>query len=432
MKIQGIIGETVFAFVMKILAVCSGFVLNIVLARLLGAEGTGIYYLALSCVSIAIMVSQFGIGQTLLRFIAVSSSQGDWGAVKGIVKISQRFCLSISLLVSVSIFFSSSFLSVYIFHKSSLDILIQLMAFAVVPGALFVLYGYSLQGLRKINESIFVTSVCMPLISTLLMFVLIPGFGVIGSVWSYVIASWATLYFSYSLWQKSTPELLGVEGFFKVPTLLKSNIPLFWVSLSQLAMAWSSSIMLGMWGTERDVGLFNIANKTAMLVSFILSCVNIVIAPKFAAIYHEGNLKELQNVAVKATVLMVMIAAPIATIMICFPRYIMTFFGGQFVEGANILIILAIGQFVYVGTGAVGYLLTMSGHERVMRNIMMLCSLLIVFMNYILIPRFGVQGAAIALSITLIFQNVAIAFAIWKIMGIVAIPYASIILSRWR
>lgn len=190
--------------------------------------------------------------------------------------------------------------------------------------------------------------------------------------------------------------------------------------------------MLGMWSTERDVGLFNIANKTALLVSFILSCVNTVIAPKFASIYHEGNFKELQDLVSRATALMVVIAAPIAIIMIIFPQYIMSLFGNQFIEGANILIILAIGQFVYVVTGAVGYLLTMSGHERMMKNIMILCSLLIVSMNYLLIPRFGAQGAAIATSITLIFQNVAIAFVIWKIMGIVAIPYANIILSRWR
>jgi O-antigen/teichoic acid export membrane protein len=432
MKIQGIIGETVFAFVMKVLAACSGFLLNIVLARLLGAEGTGVYYLALSCISIAIMVSQFGLGQTLLRFIAVSSLQGDWVAIRGIIKISQRLCLSLAFLVSVSIFFSSSFLSAYFFHNSSLEVLIQWMVFAIVPGALFVLYGYSLQALRKINESIFITSVCMPLLSALLMCILIPEFGIKGSIWSYVIASWATLFFSFYLWRKFTPQLLGIEGFFKVSSLLKSNIPLFWVSLSQLTMVWSSSIMLGMWSTERDVGLFNIANKTALLVSFILSCVNTVIAPKFASIYHEGNFKELQDLVSRATALMVVIAAPIAIIMIIFPQYIMSLFGNQFIEGANILIILAIGQFVYVVTGAVGYLLTMSGHERMMKNIMILCSLLIVSMNYLLIPRFGAQGAAIATSITLIFQNVAIAFVIWKIMGIVAIPYANIILSRWR
>ncbi len=112
--------------------------------------------------------------------------------------------------------------------------------------------------------------------------------------------------------------------------------------------------------------------------------------------------------------------------MISFPKLIMSFFGNQFVEAAPVLVILTVGQFVYVVTGAVGYLLTMSGHEGVMRNIMIFCSVMLVCLNLLFIPRFGAYGAAIATSITLIVQNFIISFAVWKIIGIVAIPFADV------
>lgn len=422
--------KTIAAFFMKTMAAFFGFLLNVVLARQLGAEGTGLFYLSLSCVSIAIMVSQFGLGQSLLRFISVSSSQEDWGAVKGVIRTGRQLCLLTSLFVFIVVFFTAPLIASYFFHKDVLAGLIQWMAFAIIPGSLFVLNGYSLQALGKIKASIFINGVSMSMFGAVLMLILIPQYGIKGSMLAFVIASWITLIFSSYLWRKFTPQLTGMAGSFDKSTLLKSNVPLFWVSLSQLAMVWSSSMMLGVWGTEGDVGLFSIANKTAILVSFILSCVNTVIAPRFAALYQERNIKELQSVVIKATVLVVVIAAPIVIIMMSFPSVIMSFFGSQFIEGAPVLVILALGQFVYVVTGAVGFLLTMSGHEGVMRNIMILCSVVLILLNFLLIPRFGAYGAAVATSITLILQNFIISVAVWKIIGIKGIPFVDVIFSR--
>ncbi len=427
---QGIVKKTAAAFFMKVMAAFFGFFLNVVLARLLGAEGTGLFYLSLSFVSIAIILSQFGLGQSLLKFISVSSSQGDWVAVKGVRDTSQRFCLLASLLTTGIVFFTADLTANLVFHKEVLATPIKLMAFAIVPGSLFVLNGYSLQAIGKIKASIFIHGVSMSMLGAFLMLFLIPLLGLKGSVIGFVLASWATLFFSYYLWRKYTPQINNLAGIFKTSTLLRSNVPLFWVSLSQLVLAWSSSILLGIWGSELDVGLFSIAYKTALLVNFILSCVNTVIAPQFAALYHKGEIKKLQDVAVKSTLLLVVIATPIVVILMTCPAFIMSFFGEQFIEAAPILVILAFGQFFYVVTGAVGYLLTMSGHENVMRNIMFSNAILLICLNLVLIPQYGARGAAIATSITLIVQNLIISFAVWKIIGVIAIPFAGKLMSN--
>lgn len=66
---------------------------------------------------------------------------------------------------------------------------------------------------------------------------------------------------------------------------------------------------------------------------------------------------------------MVLFALPIVGFMLIFPERLMWLFGEQFKSGANLLRIFALGQFVNVMTGCVGYLLSMSGHERVLRNV---------------------------------------------------------------
>lgn len=422
-KSNGLFKNAIAAFLMKILAALFGFLLNVVLARQLGAEGTGIFYLALSCASIAILVSQFGMGQSLLRFIATSVSQEDWQAIKGVTKISQWLCLSTSGLVSITVFLAAPFIASHIFHKDVLISYIQIITFAIIPSSLFVLKGYSLQALGKIKASIFINGVSVAMLASFSMLILIPLFGLKGAVFSFVIASWGTCFFSFYFWHKYTPSFSIIRSSFRFSTLLKSNLPLFWVSLSQLVMGWSSSIMLGMWVSEGHVGLFSIANKTALLISFILSCVNTVIAPQFAALYHQGNTAKLQSVAISATMLMMILATPLVIVIVSFPELIMSMFGSQFIEAAPVLVVLSIGQFLYVVTGSVGFLLTMSGHETVMRNIMISCSALLILLNFLLIPRLGVLGAGIATSITLVVQNVIISIAVWKIIGIIGIPF---------
>lgn len=421
-KFNGLVKKTAAAFSMKMVAAVFGFLLNVVLARQLGATGTGVFYLVLSCISIAIMVGQFGLGQSLLRFVSVGSSQEDWVAVKGVLKLSHRICLIVSFFITIIIYFSAQLLATYVFHKEGLEGLIKLMALAIIPGALYVLNGYTLQGLNKIKSSIFINGVSTPMFGTAMMLVFIPFFGVKGAVLSFVLSAWFTVIVSYYLLRTFAPQLTGVKSDFAVSTLLQSNVPLFWVSLAQLTMVWSSSIMLGVWGTESDVGIFSIANKVAILISFILSCVNTVIAPKFAALYQAGNRKELQEVSVQATVLLCLISTPVLLVLMVYPALVLSIFGGKFIEGVGVLRILALGQFMYVVTGAVGFLLTMSGKETVMRSIMVFSAFLLVGMNFVLIPRFGAMGAAVATSISLVAQNLIIVVAVWRIIGVSPLP----------
>ena len=422
-RFRELLRKTFAAFVMKVLAALFGLLLNVVIARQLGVDGTGRFYLSLSCVSIAIMISQVGLGQSLLRFVSISSAQENWETVKGVVQMSGRLCLLISLIVAILIYFTSPIIAEHVFHAPPIGPLIQWMALAIVPGALFVLNGYSLQALGKIKSSVFVNGVSMPMFGIFSMLVLIPIYGIKGSVLAFVLSSFMTYFLSGYLLYKYTPQLRGGAGTFNLSRLLKSNVPLFWVSLAQLTIAWSSNMMLGIWGTDADVGIFSVANKTAILVTFILSCVNTVIAPTFAALYQEGDIDKLQDVVIKASLLVFVIAAPVVLVLMAIPGLIMSMFGDEFARGAPVLVILALGQFFFVITGTVGFLLTMSGHEVIMRNIMIACSIVLMILNWILIPRFGVYGAATAISITLILQNLIISVAVWKKIGVVAIPF---------
>ena len=100
----------------------------------------------------------------------------------------------------------------------------------------------------------------------------------------------------------------------------------------------------------------------------------------------------------------------------------MGMFGEEFVNGGVVLSVLGLGQFISVLCGSVGYLLTMSGNEKLYRNIVMITAIFQLLLIIVLVPQIGGLGAAIASSATLICMNIAATYTVYKKLGIITIP----------
>jgi O-antigen/teichoic acid export membrane protein len=133
--------------------------------------------------------------------------------------------------------------------------------------------------------------------------------------------------------------------------------------------------------------------------------------------YSAGKMEELKSYARNTTRLMTIFAAPVLLVIWFFPSFIMSFFGKGFSEGIWLLRVLALGQFINVITGSVGYLLVMSGHEKDMRNITIINGVLALILALILNPFFGVIGSAISTSIALASSNLMAVGLVKKRLG---------------
>jgi O-antigen/teichoic acid export membrane protein len=85
----------------------------------------------------------------------------------------------------------------------------------------------------------------------------------------------------------------------------------------------------------------------------------------------------------------------------------MAVFGPEFERGSTALSILLVGQVVNVAAGPVGVLLTMTGHEKRVAAAVGASACCNLLLNLLLIPRFGIEGAAVASAVSLILWNAA-------------------------
>ena len=94
--------------------------------------------------------------------------------------------------------------------------------------------------------------------------------------------------------------------------------------------------------------------------------------------------------------------------------FLLSFFGTEFLIAKNTLLILLIGQIVNAMSGSVGFILQMTGREKVYQNILLLTLVINITLNIILIPKFGIEGAAIASAFSLLLWNLCSVFYIYR------------------
>ena len=411
------------AFSMKAVGAGCQFLFNIALARFLGADGTGIYYLALLALMIASVISRLGLDNVLLRLVAARSHRNDWVGVSEAYSLTLRLAFVASVVASGILFVFAPMLARDVFNEARLVVPLRLMSVAVVPLVFATLHAQALKGLKRIGDAVFVEGFSIPLVALLIMLIVRDRVGEVGGVAAYVVAAVVAAVFGLVVWRRRVPRVARVRNSLTRADILHSSLPLFWVASISLAMTWAPSFFLGAWWSVEEVGIYNVAARTALLITFVLFAVNSVAAPKFAALYAENDLEGLRAIVTMATRIMVLATAPLLLVFVLVPEFVLGFFGTEFEErGVGVLVILALGQFINVSTGSVGYLLMMTGRERLMRNITVIAATIAIVLNVVLVPGYGSVGAAVATSSGLALLNLIAALVAWSRLRIWTLP----------
>lgn len=404
------------ALTVKLFAAISIFLMNIVVARKLGAAEAGFFHLGLAIVAVVAAFGRIGLDNTFVRLIAGEIAAGSPAGVLSIYRKGMLWAAIVSTVLASIVFLFAEHIASHLFNQERFGPVLRAMAFSIPLLALSILHAQALQGLKRIAQAMTVLSVAIPFTLTLGLLML-PGLNAPSSALLYLGCCAITLLLAYFWWLRARPSVTTCVNF-PAKRILRSCLPLWSVIFFAQAVQWSSQLMLGAWGTPVDVALFSGAMRTAMLASFILVAVNSIAAPKFAAMYRNGDIEGLRRTAVLSTRMMVVGALPVVLVMLLMPEWLMGLFGDEFRAADSALMILAVGQFVNVATGSVGYLLAMSGNERLLRFNAFIGALLAIILGAGLIPAYGLTGAAIATSTAIGAQNLLCAYHVRKVLKI--------------
>jgi O-antigen/teichoic acid export membrane protein len=154
-----------------------------------------------------------------------------------------------------------------------------------------------------------------------------------------------------------------------------------------------------------------------MLTSFVLVVINMVVAPRYARLWKEGNIAQIKRLAILTTRGMIFLALPVVLTMFVLSDLIMSLFGDGFEKASLLLKIMVIGQCINVTTGSVGYLLNMSGHERDYRRVTLFSGPLTIVCSLLFTYSWGTTGAALAIAVGVSAQNLGALVMVKRRLG---------------
>lgn len=415
---------TLLAFVLKLIGAGLAFGFNVAVARVLGAEGAGLYFLALAVTTIGSVVGRIGLDNTLLRFVATRAAHEDWGGVKGVYALGMRMAVAVSGAVTLMVFFAAPWIAAALLSKPELAEPLRWMSLSILPFALLNLHAESLKGLKRIRDAMLLQGVGVPLVGLLLIVPLASSSGVSGASFAYLSGTVLVALLGVWAWRKAMAGHASETGVFELRELWASCRPLFMVSFLNLAvLPWMPLFLLGIWASSEDVGIFGAALRVAALVSFMLVTINNVVAPKFAELHARGDIAILSQTAQRSAMLITLLASPLLLGLIFGGQWVMGIYGKEFEQGALILAILAVGQFVNAFTGSVGFVLMMGGQEGAAWQALLYSVLTSLVLCVLLTPMFGMVGTAVAVMASGILKNALLVRYCIKRMNIVPIPF---------
>lgn len=415
------------ALIFRIIGAGSSFVLGVVLARKLGATESGYFFIVFNFLVFLSATIRCGFDDVLLRLVSVKFSEGAWFDVKSFSYFSLVFVCGAACLGSFIIFLFSGFISNFLYSKPELEATFRVMVWGVIGLSGLTISAVVLQACGRTISSVFTLNIFSNFIVALVVYFFVDNVcqaSLVYSVSTFLALLCGVIFIAFTL-----PPGKGAfsrVGFGKAAERILPPAMVLWpvLILSQFLLL-VGQFFAGVYATEEEAAFYAAAQRSAMLVSFALMAVNLIVAPKFASLYGAGAYEAISKLARSSVLIVFAVALPISMFMLLFPEFVMGLFGGEFVSGSNVLRILVLGQLVNVIFGPIFYILLMSGGEKEGRRVVFLVFPLSLVVGYFLTKNFGVNGAAFSSGIVFFVQGVLTVVAVnrrygFKLIGITA------------
>lgn len=426
---QEILRGSISTLILRFIGLVSSYLLFYVLSKYFGAETVGVYSLSISVLSIVSVLGAMGMNTAILRFSAQYGSQGAFGSIKIIYKRMVSVILPVSFCLSLILYYISNFLADTIFDDSSLSFAFKLVAVILPFFVLCNLNAEALRGLKKIKESEFFRTTGISLTSLIVLLVISvilfcfniesnklfqeilsnylfkpPLTGVFCYSFSVIIIFLFSMFFLNKRLKKKKNKVVDHDKL-TLQFILKTSLPMFMTASMYLLMGHTDKLVIGFYDSTEEVGIYNVSLKLATITAFMLTAINSIIAPKFAELFYQKKMVEFERVVKFSSKMIFWSSCPILLAFLFFPVFFLGLFGEEFVVGKWALLFLVFGQFVNAISGSVGQFLNMTGKQIISRNIMGIAAIINIILNFVLVPHFGIAGAAISTTISTIFWN---------------------------
>ena len=397
-----------------------GYVSQVAVARLLGAQFYGFYTLGVAVVNGVHIVSRFGMENGVVRYVAHHREHGDEARVRGTIVQALLITLAISLVLSVVMFVGAGLIADRL-PKDAPEMVSVLRAFAfVLPFFVFMsMTAWATQGFQTVTYAAYIQQLIRP--GLFLLFVgvcYVLGAGIIGVIAAYALAMFlagcAGLYYLKKLF----PALFDrrAQTKFETKALFGVSVPMSITQGAQYLNNWSAILILGAFAAGAPVGIFNAAARTATFLTAVRFAFSGIFSPIISGLHARQDTEEMGRLYKDVSRWIFTGAFVLFLVIVVFAPQVMSVFGASFGQGVTALVIVAVAQLYSSSVGPAPRMLAMTGNQNFAMIATSVAAVTGVVVSLILIPRYEILGAAIGMATAIITENTGTMVAVkWRL-----------------
>lgn len=427
----GIIKGTLHSFIFQGISIALVFAGNLFLTRWAGADSYGQYVHVFNWISILSVLAIGGREDLAISEITKYKVDNQPWKIYTMVKYLNRHVFVASFIIS-SIFLTIIFLvPIKTLHEYRFEFLMASAAIYFI--AFLTLNQFVLQALNHIRLSQLIEKLVKPFLLFALFaaawlwmprpgasFLILLVVGVMAICC--ILLAWLLL----KKINKFRPPVMTTPG---RDNLTKKTFYFFSITLLTLLVTKISMLLLPFFAPQKDIGIFYVSYRFAELIVYPFALMHAVL-PQLFARHTNSAIDYKQSLYSESTKLMLILSLPLLVLNILAGRWLLSWFGKEFVSGYTSMIFLSIAQFLYSLFGPANTILMMQNKEKYAVICLLVYVIVIFLMNLLLLPALGIAGGAISMLISCLIYNIILSIQVYRLSGVVSPIFSWLISTR--
>ena len=411
-EIRGALGSIGLSAVIvlsgSILSQVMGFGTRIVMTWFLPVDGYGEIVLGITVLNMLGIVSILGLGQTLTRYLPQADSDEEHNRVTAAI---YQIGVGLSMIWAALGFLTADFIAGTVFGNPGMTNVVRIFALALPFYVLMRLSLRGIQGHKETTPNIVTKQLIRP--GTQLAGVAalsLAGFGVLGLAFGYTLGFGLAGIVGFAFFIRAggyqVGSLLVPSSRTRYRELLAFSVPLAISGSFGIVTKNSDRFLLGVFDVSGAVAVYDVVFLLSQFILFFGPVLNYLFQPIMAEYDAESDYHRMDKLYKIITRWLMVLTFPIFTLLVLFPETILgTIFGSEYRDGGFALALLAVGFFAARLVGLSNSFLTATGDTKVIMYISGATAVLNFGLNVVLIPVFGIVGAALATVSSSLLNN---------------------------